>query len=87
MQAYIVAGGYSRKYHYGKTPHGSSLMSWITATTEILKNPEKKYGRWKKFASMPSPRFLFSGVSLPNGHFMVTGEDSSLWWTELWNTS
>ena len=83
MQAYIVAGGYSRKYHYVKTPHGSSLMSWITATTEILKNPEKKYGRWKKFASMPSPRFLFSGVSLPNGHFMVTGEDSSLWWTEL----
>ena len=80
MQAYIVAGGYSKKWHHVKTvwnsvTRGNSLMSWITATTEILKNPEKKYGRWKMVASMPSPRFLFSGVSLPNGHFMVTGED------------
>ena len=64
MQFYIVSGGYSN------TP-GRALHS--TDRTEILK---KEGGTsWQTAASLPSGRSSFSGVSLPNGHFMVSGND------------
>ena len=47
------------------------------ASTEILK---KEGGTsWQTVASLPYNRHSFSGVSLPNGHFMVSGEDSSIY--------
>ena len=62
MQSYIVTGGFG--------PRGR------LASTEILK---KEGGTsWQKAASLPSATFLISGVSLPNGHFLVTGEDCSI---------
>ena len=46
------------------------------ASTEILK---KEGGTsWQTAASLPSSRLGVSGVSLPNGHFMVSGEDCLL---------
>ena len=64
MQFYIVSGGYSN------TP-GRLLAS--TDRTEILM---KEGGTsWQTAASLPSGRWGFSGVSLPNGHFMVSGDD------------
>ena len=62
MQFYIVSGGYGRQ-------HGREYL----ASTEILK---KEGGTsWQTVASLPSSRGGFSGVSLPNGHFMVSGDD------------
>ena len=65
MQFYIVSGGYSN------TP-GRQLAS--TDRTEILK---KEGGTsWQTAASLPFGRSAaLSGVSLPNGHFMVSGND------------
>ena len=64
MQFYIVTGGYRQ--------HGLPEV----ASTEILK---KDGGTsWQTVASLPSGRTGIRGVSLPNGHFMVSGEDSSI---------
>ena len=41
------------------------------ASTEIMK---KKGGYWQTVASLPSARIGLGGVSLPNGHFMVSGD-------------
>ena len=58
LQFYIVSGG-----HLGD----SNL-----ASTEILK---KNGGTsWAKVASLPTPIFGIRGVSLPDGHFLVSGE-------------
>ena len=62
MQFYIVTGGYS----YNKD----------LVTTEILK--KEGGSSWQTAASLPSSRLGVSGVSLPNGHFMVSGEDCLL---------
>ena len=43
-------------------------------TTEILK--KEGGSSWQTAASLPSSRV--SGVSLPNGHFMVSGDDCLL---------
>ena len=51
------------------------------SSTEILK---KGGGHsWQTAASLPSARFYMKGVSLANGHFMVSGEDSDASYTEL----
>ena len=64
MQFYIVAGG------MGRHIHGRQLEA---ASTEILK---KDGGTsWQTVASLPSGRGGLRGVSLPNGHFMVSGDD------------
>ena len=64
IQAYIVTGG---------VHHGRSKI--LLDSTEILK---KEGGTsWQKAASLPSARRGLRGVSLPNGHFMVSGEDRS----------
>ena len=61
MQFYIVSGGYSKR------------MRHYLTSTEILK---KEGGTsWQTAASLPSDRYSFSGVSLPNGHFMVSGDN------------
>ena len=58
MQFYIVSGGWT----------GSSRL----ASTEILK---KNGGTsWAAVASLPSARIYIRGVSLPDGHFLVSGE-------------
>ena len=58
MQFYIVSGGFGRGVGIG--------------LTEILK---KEGGTsWQRAASLPSGRNGLRGVSLPNGHFMVSGE-------------
>ena len=64
LQFYIVTGGISSPLHVP------------LATTEILK---KEGGTsWQTAASLPFDRSAaFSGVSLPNGHFMVSGDDYS----------
>ena len=33
---------------------------------------------WHTVASMPSISYALSGVSLPNGHFMISGENSPI---------
>ena len=71
MQFYIVAGGYGK---HPTWPAGNYLLE--VASTEILK---KEGGTsWQTAASLPSSRGGFSGVSLPNGHFMVSGDDRFL---------
>ena len=68
MQFYIVTGG----------KDGRTSMS-STSSTEILK---KEGGTsWQTVASLPLSRSGFMGVSLPNGHFMVSGEDDWLLFT------
>ena len=58
MQFYLVSGGFGRGVGIG--------------STEILK---KEGGTsWQRAASLPSERWGLRGVSLPNGHFMVSGE-------------
>ena len=58
MQFYIVSGGWT----------GSSRL----ASTEILK---KNGGTsWAAVASLPTQRSHISGVSLPNGNFLLSGE-------------
>ena len=58
MQFYIVSGGYT----------GSSSL----ASTEILK---KNGGTsWATVASLPAARQHICGVSLPDGHFLVSGK-------------
>ena len=59
MQFYILTGG----------KDGSSGL----ASTEILKKGEGH--SWQSVASLPSARMHLSGVSLSNGHFMVSGEE------------
>ena len=60
-QLYIVTGG-----HWWK-------QDLDLVTTEILK---KEGGTsWQIAASLPSKRLGTSGLSLPNGHFIVSGED------------
>ena len=60
MQFYVVSGG--KRYN-----SGSGFDS-----TEILK---KEGGTsWQPAASLPTSRYGLRGVSLPNGHFMVSGE-------------
>ena len=60
MQFYIVTGGMS---HSG---------GWL-ASTEILK---KGGGHsWQTVASLPSVRYSPKGVSLANGHFLLSGKD------------
>ena len=52
---------------------GGNLKGFSVASTEILK---KEGGTsWQTAASLPSSRGGLRGVSLPNGHFMVSGED------------
>ena len=58
FQFYIVSGGVA-------------LGSYVTST-EILK--KEGGSSWQMVASLPSARGAFRGVSLPNGHFMVSGE-------------
>ena len=59
VQFYIVAGGIDT---------GSSHL----ASTEILK---KNGGTsWVAVASLPAKRSYVCGVSLPDGHFLVSGE-------------
>ena len=66
MQFYIVSGGLSRKKSDGRNVR-------LLASTEILK---KEGGTsWQTAASLPSGREGPRGVSLPNGHFMVSGND------------
>ena len=43
------------------------------ASTEILKKDGST--SWQTVASLPSARYGLRGVSLPNGHFMVSGDD------------
>ena len=70
LQFYIVSGG--------GLPGGDLLDS-----TEILK---KDGGTsWQTVASLPFTRENFVGVSLPNGHFMVSGEDDWLLYYRLWH--
>ena len=67
MQFYIVTGGMGPHIHGLSTWH-----NWLVST-EILK---KGGGHsWQTVASLPSARQLLSGVSLANGHFMVSGEE------------
>ena len=65
MQFYIVTGGY-RKHELE------------VASTEIMKKDGAT--SWQTVASLPSARGGLRGVSLPNGHFMVSGEDSSMFY-------
>ena len=59
FQFYIITGGL--------------FANGSLASTEILK---KEGGTsWQTAASLPSSRSVLRGVSLPNGHFMVSGED------------
>ena len=61
MQFYIVTGG-------------RLSLKEVESSTEILK---KDGGTsWQTVASLPSARRGLRGVSLPNGHFMVSGEGS-----------
>ena len=63
MQFYLVSGGISR----------ISRRTVGIGSTEILK---KEGGTsWQRAASLPSERNGLRGVSLPNGHFMVSGDD------------
>ena len=62
MQFYIVTGGIS---------DDKDLV-----TTEILK--KEGGSSWQTAASLPSSSLRVSGVSLPNGHFMVSGDDCLL---------
>ena len=64
MQFYIVAGGWGRR------------SSRFTASTEILKKDGAT--SWQTVASLPSGSTGIRGVSLPNGHFMVSGENTSI---------
>ena len=65
MQLYVVTGGI---HHNSKTRARFGL-----ASTEILK---KGGGHsWQIAASMPSARRFVRGVSLANGHFLVSGEE------------
>ena len=78
MQFYIVAGGYGK---HPTWPAGNYLLE--VASTEILK---KDGGTsWQTVASLPSARRGLRGVSLPNGHFMVSGEDSSMFYDTWWH--
>ena len=66
MQFYIVSGG------RGLTTRTEDRR-YTMASTEVLK---KDGGTsWQIVASLPSVRHNLRGVSLPNGHFMVSGED------------
>ena len=66
LQYYIVSGGEDTALARG------SPNSYI-ASTEILK---KEGGTsWQPAASLPTSRYGLRGVSLPNGHFMVSGKD------------
>ena len=70
MQFYIVSGGDTKASVLG---HANEFY---LASVEILK---KEGGTsWQTAASLPSGREGPRGVSLPNGHFMVSGEDSSI---------
>ena len=62
MQFYIVTGGHS---------DNKALVN-----TEILK--KEGGSSWQIAASLPSRRVGVRGVSLPNGHFMITGDDCLL---------
>ena len=64
MQFYIVSGGH---------PKGSWGQPGNMDSTEILK--KEGGASWQPAASLPTSRFGLRGVSLPNGHFMVSGED------------
>ena len=58
FQFYIITGGL--------------FANGSLASTEILK---KEGGTsWQTAASLPSSRSVLRGVSLPNGHFMVSGD-------------
>ena len=65
MQSYIVSGGY---------PGHARNIAMVS--TEILK--KEGGSSWQTVASLPSGRWGLRGVSLPNGHFMVSGEDCSI---------
>ena len=70
MQFYIVTGG-------------RLSLKEVASSTEILK---KDGGTsWQTVASLPSARKGLRGVSLPNGHFMVSGEDSSMFYDTWWH--
>ena len=60
MQFYIVSGGKAGKNY-----------KHLTASTEILK--KEGGSSWQPVASLPTSRYDLRGVSLPNGHFMVSG--------------
>ena len=51
------------------------------ASTEILKKDGST--SWQTVASLPSARYGLRGVSLPNGHFMVSGDDGQ--YCQTWN--
>ena len=76
MQFYIVSGG------RGLTTRTEDRR-YTMASTEVLK---KDGGTsWQTVASLPFTRENFVGVSLPNGHFMVSGEDDWLLYYRLWH--
>ena len=59
LQFYIVTGGFDNRLKR-------------LASTEILR---KNGGTsWSTVASLPTPRNGITGVSLPDGHFLVSGE-------------
>ena len=58
VQFYIVSGGHSGRIHL--------------AATEILKKNGGTY--WVTVANLPAKRSYVCGVSLPDGHFLVSGE-------------
>ena len=65
MQLYVVTGGIHR--------NSKTRTRFGLASTEILK---KGWGHsWQRAASLPSNRIFPRGVSLANGHFMVSGEE------------
>ena len=65
MQFYIVSGG------RGLTTRTEDRR-YTMASTEVLK--KDGVTSWQIVASLPSVRHSLRGVSLPNGHFMVSGE-------------
>ena len=73
MQFYIVTGGMGPHIHGLSTWH-----NWLVST-EILK---KGGGHsWQTVASLPSTRHSPSGVSLANGHFLLSGEDKNAYYS------
>ena len=87
MQFFIVSGGQKKDTYWEKKGHVSEMkyrMSYFDST-EILK--KEGGSSWQTAASLPTSRYGLRGVSLPNGHFMVSGEDcltSSTFYDTKW---
>ena len=64
MQVYIVTGGWNNDY-----------MDGMADTEILLKDGGTS---WGLAPGLPSARHYFKGISLPNGRFMVIGEEETL---------